>query len=242
MIVVRVLWGDSRAEGWTRVWYSDVIKWRSREPHPDHQWVYVYGRENADLLTKIKVPNVVLVDPLPWPNGQIDTNRAGKRPWRNKFELLAKALKDHGEVIYCDWDVGYRRQDLGYVESKLAGRKTTLAAFRYSRPRHPERKRGSHFGVTGAWIHMRGLRFVRTVLDSMVTDDEEWAWHDELAMGHVLDRQNDGWVGEERWLREYESPLFVVPECWSPWKRLTDDGFTVTRKTPVPFVWERVFA
>jgi len=254
MKVVRVLWGDQRSLKWYHVTFSDIRKWRVQDEHPDCQWVYVYGRNNADFLTHLKIPNVVLVNSDSWPDGAVDSpcpklgckvGEVGvKHPWRYKFELLKQALKDHGEVVYCDWDVGFRRQDIGYVAAKLEGRDRTFCLFHYKTARHPNRRewRARRLGVTGRWLHFRGTEFADLVLARMLGPETEWSWHDELVMGRLLDEEHGRWMGDAEWLQKFESPIMSLPDCWSPWKRASDDGRFVTRETPVPFTWERVFA
>ena len=48
-------------------------------------------------------------------------------------------------------------------------------------------------------------------------------------------------MGEEKWLREYESPIMIGRERGSPWPKISDDGTLVTRETSIPFTWRRIF-
>lgn len=247
--LIRVLWGSSNAplSKWNRVWYNNICRWRAKETIPDYQYVYVYGKDNADRLTALGIPRVILLDADPWPDGHPD-EIVGKhlvRPWHYKIQMIRQAMLDHGEIVYCDWDVRYVRQDWSYVLSKLVGRDKTFVAYGYKRPRPGHRKDDAsrRIAVSGRWYHFKGVSFVEAVLSRMLEkDDDLLYWHDEIVIGDMLDQLDGGWVGESEWLQRYESPITVVPPKRSPWGvTVTDDGYAITRNTPVPFTWERVF-
>ena len=73
--IIRTLWGDDTCEHsrWPKIAVSDVPRGCAHNAAP--QWVYVYGQNNADLLTKLGQKNVVLIDADPWPGGYKDCQR-----------------------------------------------------------------------------------------------------------------------------------------------------------------------
>lgn len=236
--IVRTLWGaPGPVSRWAKVWQKNVLPMLNTEWTCD-QWCYVYGRENADLLAKANKDRlkIVLIQDDPWPGGEEDHKQGSQvvRPWRGKVAALLRALDDHGEVIYCDWDVFCRVRDVPACFARLEGR-NLFSAYYYLRPRHPERgKVGRHAGVSGNWLHV-DRRFLEAVLVEM-NAGHAWSWHDELVMGRML-----GWPGDEEWLRRYESPVMVQREGRCLWRLESDDGMMVTRRTPIPFAWERLF-
>ena len=166
------------------------------------------------------------------------------RPWLHKIELLRRAVEDHGEIIYCDWDIVCLVNDLPGAFAQLEGRDYTLTAFWYKRLRRENRKtfRSRRISTSGNWIHCRGPEWLDRMLAIMRPDKEKWSWHDEFVMNHLVDSNHDGWPGEKIWLQKYESPIMCQLDCRSPWLiQSRKDGITI-RKTPVPFAWTRLFA
>jgi hypothetical protein len=249
MILLRVLWGEEGPiSRWGKVWYSNLLH-HSKDTQPPEQHIYVYGHDNADRLVAAGFKNVLLVDNSPWPDGKQDFFlkefglKYGRRhPWHYKFQMLKKAVEDHGEVVYCDWDVLYVKRDWGLVQKHLENRTLTLNAYLYRRPRHRNRTDllFQKVSVTGSWMHHANTEFIDIVLNRMSQPGDR-NWHDEFVMGDILDEQYNGWMGEEVWLSKYETPIRVLEKTRSPWVKKTDDGFTVTRQTPIDFTWYRIF-
>jgi hypothetical protein len=228
------------------VWYRDVINcYKRREACP--QTVYVYGRNNADVLSKLGF-KVVLVDDDPFPDGRVDRREddVDIRPWHYKLELIKAALRDHGNVLYCDWDVTAKLEREAEALDLLEDVDLALTAYSYARRRDaffdlPRTGRARRINVTGACMYLNGTEFVDRILKYM---KEKNAWHDEVAMNNVIDAEHGGWPGEREWLRTYENPAFVVPDHRSPWGRAGRtgrNGASVLRRTPVPFVWYDLF-
>lgn len=247
MILLRVLWGEGSTPGsrWNRVWNRNIRVSHIGREQPDEQHIYVYGQSNADILTKNGFSNIKLVDKSPWPDGESDSPSLQYkflRPWHYKFELIQEALQDHGKIVYCDWDVGYEHRDWNCVETSLADRESAFTAYWYKKSRHPSRKtrRDQRIAVSGSWLYFTNTTFVDEVLKAM-NGPEEWAWHDEFTMGNLLDRKHGGWMGDVCWLENYESPIMVVTGYRSPWLLKVDDGYKVTRDTPINFEWKRIF-
>jgi hypothetical protein len=156
-------------------------------------------------------------------------------------------MQDHGEVIYCDWDIFCLEPDVPSVFARLEGRPLdyTLSMNCYMRPqRTPWRKDKEtwRYCVGGFWIHLRTPEFAERVLKAMDPDPAGMGWHDELVMSKMIDDQHGGdWPGLDAWLQNYESPIMVCPHKRQPWATVSDDGQFVKRDTPIPFQWERVF-
>jgi hypothetical protein len=250
--IIRTLWGaETPISRWAKLARTDIPKAtvHSRAEH----YVYVYGRANADLLAKFGHKNVVLIDPEPWPDGREDVQRsAGNdyyRPWHYKWQLILRAMRDHGEVIYCDWDVFCMEPDVPAVFAKLEGRPLdyTLSMNCYMRPQPMTWRTGKELGtwrycVGGFWVHLRTPAFAERVLAKINPDPKSDSWHDEHVMSRMIDDQHGGdWPGLDVWLERYESPIMVSPTKRSPWRIVSDDGRFIVRDTPVPFKWERIF-
>ena len=246
--IIRVLWGETGPESrFGKVWSKDVWA-RLVEPWTCPQWVYVYGKHNADELTKRKIENlnVVLVDPEPFPDGRRDFHREDGeiiRPWHYKLWLQKEALKDHGAIMYCDWDVRCFVEHVEIPFSMMGDRSISLSAYMYKRPRFPDRetKRAKRFSPSGNWMYMSDSNFIDRILFRM-NKGEKWDWHDELVMGRYLDEKHKGWMGEDVWLRQYESPVMCQRDNRCPWPLMGSQGKVVQRKTPVPFMWWRYFS
>ncbi len=244
--IIRVLWGNPTSSiQWSRV-KKDVARQVASFTVP--QFAYVYGRENCNMLFELgmKRNQIILVHNDPYPDGKKD-KREGKYiiiPWHYKLELIRRALKHHGEIVYCDWDVDCWATSIDEVFYALVGRDITLSAYLYRQVRHPNRSttREKKIGVSGNWMHLRGFDFLNEVVKEMnCTKSALGNWHDEIAMGDLLDKKHGGWMGDETWLKEYESFIMVQQSHRCPWPAVADDGRTVTKKTPIPFVWTRLF-
>ena len=251
-IFMRTLWGgDVRHGRWAKLLLTDIRK--ARVHSVGHQYVYCYGKTNANFITKENLGTAVLCHDDPFPDGLIDRTRSidGNiiRPWHYKWQLIRKALEDHGEVIYADWDVFCRRTDHAYAFSQLAGREFTLSANVYQRPQQmPWRasaRRARCFNVSGNWLHCKGFYWADLVLGRMDPNSDEMFWHDERTMSKLIDERHpdqlDGWHGDKVWLERYESPIMVQKMSRTYWPLVSDDGQFIIRDTPVPFQWERVF-
>ncbi|MCK9570128.1 hypothetical protein M0R72_14385 [Candidatus Pacearchaeota archaeon] len=246
--IIRVLWGMDLAQNqWAKVWNGDVLPQMRKIQIP--QFVYVYGKSNADRLNQFHGTNftVVCVDKEEYPDGLVDCVRGRYLvvPWHYKLQLIRQAIADHGEVIYCDWDVDCVVSDSQKAFDALQGRELYLSAYFYKKVRHPYRLLASdkRIGISGNWMHFRDVDFLDAVMREMSHSKRGLSrWHDEIAMGVVLDREYKGWMGCEEWLRKYESPIMCQQSCRCPWRPISDDGFVVTKDTPTPFVWHRMFA
>lgn len=244
--IIRVLWGNPTSSiQWIRV-KKDVTRQVASFTVP--QFAYVYGHENYNMLVKLGMDKlqIVLVHDNPYPDGKKDKRRGRylMLPWHYKLELIRRALEHHDEIVYCDWDVDCFATSLSEVFHLLTKRDFTLSAYLYRKPRHPKREtnKEKRIGVSGNWIHLRGFDFLDEVVEEMKrTDTGLGNWHDEIAMGNLLDRKYGGWMGEETWLKKYESPIMVQQSHRCPWPAVADDGRTVAKKTPIPFTWTRLF-
>ncbi len=261
--VVRVLWGaDVPNTRWTKVWKVDVPR-RLRREDPSRYHVYVYGESNRRELKRLGVKHVHLVDKNPYPRFRDMFRKRGKKspalchPWIHKHELVRAAVRDHGEVIYCDWDVGLHVEPsaaFDHLHGLLDGRKFLLSLFCYRRPRglwHPVEQRPGevckhpkHLCVTGNWMYCDGPSWPLEVLPGFGEggDTAVPAWHDEFVMTKLINERHGGWPGEEVWLRTYESPVMVQRRGRVPWVRKRFSTDVVECKTCIPFRWRRMFA
>jgi len=246
--ILRVLWGeDGEHQRFGKVWSSDVSK-RLAEGFSCDQWVYVFGKDNADRLERAEVKNlhVRLIDPKPFPDGKRDWRREDGniiRPWHYKLWLQKIALEEHGKIMYCDWDVKCLVNYVGAPFSMMGDRDISLSAYMYKRPRFPDRKnkRAKRFCPSGNWMYMTDSKFIDEILLRM-NQGNRWDWHDELVMGRYLDELHGGWMGEEEWLRQYESPVMCQRSNRNPWKTAVNrEGLLASVGAPVPFTWTRFF-
>jgi len=243
--VVRVLWGDSRPGcRWTTVWHRDIMEFLGRKEECP-QVVYVYGKRNIELLKPYKLKTVLVHDD-PFPDGKED-KREGKvdiRPWHYKLQLIQAAMRDHGKIIYCDWDVAthIKRKEVAF--DLLEDVEIALNAYSYARRRDahfdiPRTGRSRRINVTGACMYLNSTSFVRRILEYM---EEKDVWHDEIALNNIIDSMHGGWPGERTWLQTYENPTFCVSDHRSPWAKQFSEGGRVYRRSPVPFVWYKMFS
>jgi len=245
--IIRTLWGcDGPEYRWRKVWKD--VEWQLQKPCYVQQYVYVYGKENAKRLRALNVKNIeiVLVDKSPFPDGMRDHKRTEKgtpiRPWHYKHELLLKAIEDHGEIFYCDWDVSCYVKDIEQALSHIEGRDLVLSATRYYRKRFMYRggDNSLRFGVSGNWLFTRNSKWCERVLKVM-KGKEPWAWHDEYVMTRIIDEDNGGWAGEANWLLNWESPIMIQKSTYAPWEIISETEFEIKRASPVPFTWYKLF-
>ena len=247
-MIVRVLWGDNRLGcRWHKI-AAEVMRMAARR-ETCQQHVYVYGRNNLELI-QAQLPHiaVTMVDPHPFPDGEEDRHANGITyiPWHYKHELMQWAVRDHGPVIYCDWDVHVICNDPSEPLGILEGRQFALTAMGYRR-RHSfalsRNGRARHINVSGAIIYTRDEWLPNAVLEKMRKMEHPWHWHDELVMNDIIDEIHGGWPGEDEWLRRYENPIVGLGDRRSPWGKSRGDCIAgekfvrVRRETPVPFEW-----
>ena len=249
-VIIRTLWGaETPVSRWLKLAKHDIPR-ATAHSKVDHH-VYVYGKENADLLTRHGHKNIVLVNPDPWPDGVQDVQRsAGNdfyRPWQYKWQLILRAMQDHGEIIYCDWDIICLESDVSKIFQRLKNRPLdfTLTMNCYMRPQRTlwrQNRSDWRFCVGGFWVHLRTPQFAEEVLRNMNPDPAGMLWHDELVMSKIIDDRHGGdWPGWVVWLQNYESPIMVSSHKRQPYITVRDDGKYVFRDTPIPFRWERIF-
>jgi len=245
--IVRVLWGINEPDCRLQKVMQQDVSCRVNEPG-GKEYVYVYGVKNAAFFAGKDRYCVRLIDHNPFPDGCQDVyfrrhRKSMKRPWHYKWELLQHAIKEHGEVIYCDWDVRCLVEDADEAFSMLDGRTLTLSAFKYHIRSHaPDRatQAARKMVASGNWIHLRGMEFVDRVL-AKVDWNHPILWHDETAIGFLLDEEHGGWMGDIMWLQQYESPIMVQRGKRIPWNFVRNDGEKIIRDTPVPFHWVKLF-
>jgi hypothetical protein len=242
--IVRCFWGEDVPHGrWAKVVRKDVLP-QLKRGQPCEQHVYVYGRQNAKMLSVDKKLVIHILHKRAFPDGAADSI-VGKnilRPWHYKFQMLRQAVQDHGSIIYCDWDVLCLVENISEAFLALQERELALSAYMYKRLRYPQREGyiPQRFTTSGNWLYFSNLQFIDRVLEEM-SAGHPWSWHDELTMGRLVDAQHGGWPGEEVWLRQYESPIMCQRKSRSPWPLLSDDAKTVIKQTPIPFTWKRMF-
>lgn len=250
MRIVRILWGaDRHLVRWARLW-RDVTS-RIALGTQCEQSVYVYGKDSADRLMKINDPHykIILVDDSPYPFDIYDEQLSDgmiTRPWRYKHELIKCAVRDHGPVIYCDWDVDCMVKDVPAAFAQVEQSRFRLSAFRYKKGVHHQPNREGYarqIATSGSWIYTSDAWFIDQVLAAMANEDDPRRWHDEWVMGDLIDKWNGGWPGESFWLQHYESPIMVQHRGHNPWPLVCydEETGTVVRKTPIPFVWNMLF-
>lgn len=264
-VIVRVLWGDDREYGRrSHIVNSHVMPHLWQKKHCP-QWIYVYGKDNADLLTRAKIKGwkIVLVDPDPYPDGrtfwfqkrppgfhQRPHPVKGRKPkylvhpWHNKIRLLLKALEDHGEIIHCDWDVICLVNDPKEAFDVLGDREMTFSMSYYTKQHMmcPEKDTAweRQSMPAGCWIHMKGTEFIQATLDRLLSGKVS-GWHDERAMRSEIELRHGSWPDEVTWLREFESPIMMHRAGKTPWKLTLYDGKIARRETPIPFEWKVMF-
>lgn len=260
MVVLRTLWGvEGRTIGWEtaksnkvlwnrRVKTEQEIHRASRRISPE-QVVYVYGTKNADIVKRLG-HRVVLLHDDPFPDGKGDRVQDNGvelyHPWHYKHQMIKQALQDHGSLIYCDWDTSYHPNYFELAQRLLENMDKAFSMFMYRRTvRHPNRTHPifRKCVASGSWLYFTNSEFVDKVLERMSQPGDR-NWHDEYVMGDLLDEQYGGWMGEEEWLRKYESPVRCFKALRTPWggKMKPLDAMRVTIDDPVQFTWHRIFA
>ena len=261
--VVRVLWGEERPDSrWIKarrdVWHAS----RRRESCPFH--IYVYGKDNVELLTKMGFSGrrIHLVHDDPYPDGKCDevigVDNKGKNlfrhPWHYKHQLILKAIENHGPVIYCDWDLTIVCRDPSDAFGLLGDRRFAFMSYKYRRPQRTLVARDadtSRIRPSGAWLYCRDSYIPDMVLEGMVRKDHHLSWHDEEILNDLIDTWHNGWPGDEVWLRTYESPVVVCGRNpWitpgQPWQIVGKDPSgqykAVRLDTPIPFTWYGMFS
>jgi len=250
MKVIRTLWGDNfPGSRWKKVWRSNVLPAMS-QAWSMPQTVYVFGTENAERLADLKNPfcNIVLMDEDPWggqsPDQDSPEHDTWLRPWILKWLAIDRA-KEKTDIIYCDWDVhcDLRQEQIPHVRELLSHRRVALSGYKYKRVRHPSRpdRRSQRFSVSGNWIYIsRQSSFSSCVVNEM-SSSGKWNWHDEIAIGNMLDQIHGGWMGEKEWLENYESPIMVQSNRRCPWTLEKKAYRTMQGDTPIPFTWTKYF-
>ena len=254
--VIRVLWGDfGTRHKYNRV-YGRHIQCRAKDEDWSNFHIYIYGIENYKKLKNMGATNIHLIDKNPWPKWK-DYNIDGRmiRPWQYKLELMLIAIKDHGEIIYCDWDVRCKvpsQNALDIVKGHDFLLSLTGYLQKYNLWDNPIKKHGdkifnlSRICVSGKFIYTESAEWIIDVLKKMekpIIDKgpkQFQHWHDEWVMSRMINDMHNGWPGEEFWLKNYESQLMVQrKKAWSP---LGSISFYNMCDTKIPFVWYNMFS
>lgn len=250
MNIIRVFWGENfEGSRYRKVWRSDVFPQINRA-WTIEQTAFVFGEENAQRLEDAKQPKckIVLLHKDPFGTADrdwfLEEHNVWIRPWILKWIAIKEAQARLGSIIYCDWDVccGVRPDQMDLLKELLLSRDLVLSSYKYKRPQYPDRpEEWKRFAASGNWIFVQKGSSVPDWILTRMRKEGKFTWHDELTIGHMLDEWYGGWMGIEKWLTEYESPVMIQNGRRRPWL-LTDhpDG-TITGDTPIPFVWRKLF-
>jgi hypothetical protein len=170
------------------------------------------------------------------------------------MELIYEALKDHEEIIYCDWDVRCSVKSKEAFQA-IQNKTLLLSLVSYSVKKHlwdtPNQYKEDkifttgRLTVSGCFIYTVGKEWITEVLERMkephIVDGPipEQNWHDEWVMTRILNEKHGGWIGEEEWLKTYESPIMVQRKA--PWHDTLRTKTTIQRETKIPFTWTKMF-
>lgn len=248
-VFVRGLWGDAEMAKWPKA-MADAAGNILRGMHPAGTVTYAYGEANWLYLGWLRC-RTTLMDKVPvqsWgrpgdrapSGGGKARNRGhenwGMTTWRHKLEIVRRAVQEHGEVVWLDWDCHMLKPLPGDFWHRmrqgaplqcalihLPGRLLNL--WRYD-PRDPTNYLAS-FSHHGAFIYCRDLSIIERLICLSNLYPQEI---DEQHVARWIEERWGGWTRESprRWMAEGHQPY-----CYGnylQWERVADPVFREGKK------------
>ena len=210
---VRALWGDELIDRWADRPY-EVAECRKRQPQPEPSVLVAFGQQNADMAREAGW-EVILASEEPVVNltGKQDRNAGhyfGSYPWgitmyAHKFLAVAAALDaGWGEVVFLDLETAMLLplpDDFWQVLGAGQRLQCPLYCYHNKRYKHHERPRTV---ASAPAFYCRDA----SVMDECLAIAKEYPnCTEEVHMRLWMDRQTDGWKGENHYVSEgYQFP------------------------------------
>ena len=222
------LWGDEVQLCYSGIKpykvYDDARTAALADFRPEPRIVYAYGDGNAAFLESIGVTSILLSpDPVPNFTGQAE-RRTGKSVvhaygasvWRAKIEFIAKAVEEHDEVVWLDWDIHLVKPLPADFWDRMRERRPFQAALRQLHRRQADwRKHDPRKLHHGGFVYVRGRGVAERLLRLCV---EHPMLNDELVYCKLVDEMMGGeFLGPEAYREMGFQPYcynIVRGMCW----------------------------
>lgn len=200
---VRGLWGDDHVERWPLALQHAKSNLR-KNLQPEPCLVYCYGAENAEFLRRLGVESIVLserpvvsfggeTERRPGPRGVVNY---GAAMWRHKVEMIRRALANHDEVVWLDWDCMMLEPLPGdFWEKHAAGKSFRLSLLKFlGAPAFWRARNQRCFVCDGSFVYCRD----RSYMDAIANLYEKHPCEiDQTLFAMHIDERWGGWKGIE---------------------------------------------
>jgi hypothetical protein len=233
MMFIDGLWGDEKVAKWPRALASAAYAILN-DMHPLTSHTYAYGRSNHRFLNWLGVSAELLGEEgvCRWKSEQAGRDELDKHYgkhkydglvnwgvslWRHKLEIIHKAVREFGEVVWLDWNCWQVSEVPPHFWDVLRKGKPIQALLCKS-------SRGN-LGVNGSFIYCRSEQAILDILD---LHQEHPAVFDEVLLEMYVktewgDKNEQGTMKDMgRWIREGWQPAMV------------NHKFSVYRSTDAP--------
>lgn len=215
----RGLWGDDKIAKWTKS-LSDAASNICVHKHSRVVSTYCYGETNRSFLSWLRAyPILMSPDPVSswglegdrkpsYGENMMAKNRGdnnwGVSTWRHKLEIIRRAVKEHGEVVWLDWDCWMMKPlPDDFWETMRKGKTFQASLLKFTRRVLPWRRDANAVcSPHGAFIYCRDYE----IADRMMELSREFPTYiDEVLFIKFIerawgvewnDKSPDRWVGE----------------------------------------------
>jgi hypothetical protein len=209
---VRGLWGNELIHERKYNTNREMVEIYNNKYNEDFV-VYVYGKENYELCTKIG-HKCILIDDNPSPYDLI------KHHYRHKLEILKIAMQDYDEIIFIDWDCIPQKKvpvDFWNIMGKREIIQANLTRYRASKANWREDKYARRLIPNAGFLYLRDKSLPDKIINYWGEIDQTFAASAEPPLAKLVDEITGGWKNLDTYWDLFE-PDFCNVKGRSPYK------------------------
>lgn len=169
---------------------------------------YVFGKNNYDYIKSLNLECVKISnDPFLW-----DMNT---QQYRHKLEIFKRAVEDHGEIIFLDWDTIQIKPLPFDFWSNMKSKGSLQASLRqYVRPKATWRSKDRRKIPCASFVYINNQSVSLDLIK--MWEKEKMQFSEEVILAKYTDNLHGGWKDIDFYWEKFEPNYFAIGEQHYP--------------------------